>query len=247
MDNSLHSSDAEACRTDVQVQECPRDVPSTQQELVWILGKTAEHRAEGNRNHVIRIGLISRAIAQALGWEPSRAESLALAAPLHDIGKIGVPDRIFLKKGCLTPSEIAVMHWHCWIGAKILLDPSALESILLRYSSPEKYFPLLQEMKPVFTTAASIALAHHEKWDGSGYPRELQGEEIPLEARIVAMADVYDALTSDRPFRPAYSEEWALEALDEQEGKHFDPCVYTAFLKNLPQIRSFRRQYPDNP
>jgi putative two-component system response regulator len=218
-----------------------------QQEIAWEIGRIAERRKERGDNHVIRIGLISRAVAQSMGLEPAHVETLTLAAPLHDIGMIGIPERIFLKKGLLSPAEKAVLRWHCWIGAKLLQDESALKNLIRQCRSPEECLKLLPCMNPMLQTAALISLAHHERWDGSGYPRELQGEEIPLEARIVAMADVYDALTSDRPYRPAYAEEWALEALDEGAGRHFDPDVYSSFLSVLPRIRLLRLQYPDNP
>jgi putative two-component system response regulator len=220
---------------------------TAQQESVWELGRVAERQEASGDHHVVRIGLISRAIAETMGLESARVKALTLAAPLHDVGMIGIPDRIFMKKECLSPSETAVMRWHCWIGAKILRDESALRTIFLRCRSPERGIALLPGMNRVLLTAASIALAHHEKWDGTGYPRELQGEEIPLESRIVAIADVYDALTSDRPFRRAYTEEWALEALDERAGNHFDPDVYATFLSAFSRIRSLRLEYPDQP
>ena len=136
------------------------------------------------------------------------------------------------------------MQEHCVIGEKILREQSkAMAPLLSRYSTESSAD---DSPDPILETAASIALTHHEKWDGSGYPQKLAGERIPQEARIVAIADVFDALCNERPYKPAYPEEKALQIIRNGAGSHFDPRVYEAFLKALSELRSIRNSYPDD-
>ena len=207
------------------------------------LANAAEYRDSETGNHVIRVGSFSHAVAKALGWDEMRAETLLLAAPLHDIGKIGIPDSILLKPGPLSPAERAVMQRHCVIGQRILREPSKAMAPLLDCYSACSVGGM--PANPLLEMAASVALTHHEHWNGRGYPSALAGTQIPLESRIVAVCDVFDALMSWRPYKPARSEADALTTLHEESGSHFDPEVYSAFIRALPEIRSIRQRLAD--
>jgi putative two-component system response regulator len=165
----------------------------------------------------------SALLARHLGWSFEDCELLLHASPMHDIGKIGIPDHILLKPGKLTPEEWEIMKTHATIGAHILEGDDS----------------------DVLTMAREIALSHHEKWDGTGYPRGLKGEEIPLAGRIVAMADVFDALTSERPYKQAWSVERALDYIRENRGRHFDPRIVDLFVKHLSEILVIRSRYAE--
>ena len=224
------------------------DLAQSRMSVVCRLGMAAEFRDEDTGNHVIRVGCYSRAVAAAMGMPRSFLEMLLLAAPLHDIGKIGIPDSVLLKPGPLDDEEWTIMQRHCEIGERILREQSKAVVPLFDWYSVE-----LQSMKdawenhdPVLDMAASVALTHHEKWDGGGYPQGLAGEAIPLESRIVAIADVFDALISNRPYRPARPEEEALTIIEATVGSHFDPRVHAAFLRSLPEIRAIRTRFDDN-
>jgi putative two-component system response regulator len=214
-------------------------------DIIWRLGKVAEHRDDATGNHVIRVGCMSRVIAEMLGKDRDFVETLFLAAPLHDIGKIGIPDAVLLKRGPLSPGEWEVMKRHCQIGARILRDDGIAKTAFWEWRDPSAAMDDPDQKNPFLEMAASIALAHHERWDASGYPRGLAGEEIPPEARIVAISDVFDAVCSRRPYKEAYDEDRALEIIRDGEGTHFDPDVLAAFLDSLPEIRSIRERFAD--
>ncbi|HEY1076973.1 MAG TPA: two-component system response regulator [Fontimonas sp.] len=196
------------------VAQRTREVEETRLQIIRRLGRAAEYRDDETGTHVIRMSQFARLIALDLGWGDRQAELLLNAAPMHDVGKIGIPDRILQKPGALDEDEWKIMRQHSAIGASIIgkHDNELLE------------------------TARVIALTHHEKWDGSGYPRGLKGEQIPIVGRIVALCDVFDALTSQRPYKPAWTNEKAVAYIREQSGKHFDPYVVESFLRVLPQI-----------
>lgn len=195
----------------------------TRLEVVQCLGRAAEFKDNETGRHVVRMSHYSQIVARALGYGEQTAQDLLHAAPMHDIGKIGIPDAVLLKPGKLTAEEWKIMRQHTVIGARILGDhPSGLLQL-----------------------AASIALNHHEKWDGSGYPNGLAGEDIPHTARVVAVADVFDALTSVRPYKRAWSVSDAVELLREESGRHFDPEIVTAFLDCLPQILVVKERWAD--
>jgi len=181
-----------------------------EKETLFRLAKAGEYRDEVTGAHVARIGLFSRQIAETLGLSESECDLIEQAAPLHDIGKIGIPDKLLLKPGSFTDDEREDMKSHTIIGYEILKG------------SPSKYLQM----------GAQIALSHHEKYDGSGYPYGLKGEEIPLCARIVAVADVYDALTSNRPYKNAWPIEKALDFLQQYKGSYFDPNCVEAFVQD---------------
>jgi putative two-component system response regulator len=173
------------------------------------LAQAVETRDGETGEHTRRVGENSAHLARALGLPDDQVELLRRAAPLHDVGKIGIPDAVLAKRGALTAAEREVVKTHTVLGAKILAQG---DSELMR-------------------AAERIALGHHERWDGTGYPNGLAGEEIPLEARIVAVVDVFDALVHDRPYRDAWTETRALAEIEAGAGGHFDPAVAAAFLQ----------------
>lgn len=187
------------------------------------LGVAAEWRDKETANHINRVARYSRRLAERLGWAAERAELLENASPMHDVGKVGIPDAILNKPGRLTPEERAEMEKHTLIGADIMDRAD----------------------NPVMEMSRLIALGHHEKWDGSGYPRGLKGEEIPLECRIVALADVYDALASRRCYKPAMPLDKVLGIIREESGRHFDPVVVEAFFAELPVLEEIRARFAD--
>ncbi|MCK9238339.1 MAG: two-component system response regulator [Thiopseudomonas sp.] len=201
------------------------EVLETRLQIVQCLGKAAEYRDNETGMHILRISHFARTIAKAIGFSDERADELLHAAPMHDVGKIGIPDAILLKPGKLTAEEWEIMRQHPAIGARIIGEHKS---------------SLLQ-------LAATIALCHHEKWDGSGYPNGLAGEEILLEARIVALVDVFDALTSERPYKKAWPIEEALEFIRQQSGSHFDPMLVDVFMDCLPEILHIRERWADKP
>jgi putative two-component system response regulator len=224
------------------------DLAQSRMSVVCRLGMAAEFRDEDTGNHVIRVGCYSRAVAAAMGMPRSFLEMLLLAAPLHDIGKIGIPDSVLLKPGPLSDEEWVIMQRHCEIGERILREQSKSVVPLFDWYAlePNSMRDAVENKDPVLEMAASIALTHHEKWNGSGYPQKLAGEKIPLESRIVAIADVFDALTSNRPYRGARPEEEALTIIESTVGSHFDPRVHTAFVRSLPEIRAIRTRFHDD-
>jgi putative two-component system response regulator len=190
------------------------ELKNTHLELIQRLGRAAEFKDNETGMHVIRMSHVSGRIALEMGMDAGFAEQLVHAAPMHDIGKIGIPDHVLLKPGKLDDEELAIMRTHPQLGAEIL-DKSTSSLIKL---------------------AHTVALYHHEKWDGTGYPFGLKGEEIPLEARIVAVADVFDALLSKRPYKEAWPVEKAVEEIKSQVNRHFDPQVVAAMLSCLPAL-----------
>jgi len=216
------------------VRERTTELADSQLDLIWRLGKAAEYRDRETGNHVIRVGCYSRIMGTALNLDHTFLEQLFLASPLHDIGKIGIPDGILLKEGPLTEQELGIMQQHCVIGADILRSQRPVDSALNRHVFHQ--IATSQYDNPLLQLAASIALCHHERWDGRGYPRGLPGETIPIEARIVALADVYDALRSIRPYKSAFPRDRVLGIIHEEAGKHFDPCIHDVFRASLSEI-----------
>lgn len=205
------------------VSKATQHILDREQETIFRLAKAGEYRDCETGNHVQRMAKYSRLIAEGLSLDEEHCNAIEVAAPLHDIGKIGIPDFILLKPGKHTPEESAIMKTHPLIGHRILHD------------SPSKFIAL----------AAEISLGHHEKFDGSGYPHGLSGQNIPLESRIVAVADVYDALTSTRPYKQAWPTEQALQYLLDHQGTHFDPECVQAFIKQLDKIELIEQLLQD--
>lgn len=208
-----------------------RELDRAHIELVVRLAKAAELRDEDTGRHVIRVSLFSGEIAEALGLEPGLCREIRLASALHDVGKLGVPDAILRKPGFLTAEERTAMQDHAQIGFRILTEPEPmLEALACGRGPLSSEIPRLQRL------AASIALTHHERWDGTGYPNGLSGENIPVEGRVVAAADVYDALRSNRPYKSAFSQEASLKILVDGSGSHFDPTVIEAVLRCVHRL-----------
>lgn len=230
-------------RSAIERKKAQLRVEQSRLDIIWRLAKAAEYRDEETGNHVVRVGCYCRAIALELGLPANFVQSLFLTAPLHDIGKIGIPDSILQKPGQLTEAERCIMQGHCRIGADIL---SANCKAMTIFNAIQQHVLVDHALDdPLRSMAASVALTHHERWSGGGYPRGLSREEIPLEGRIVALSDVYDALLSERPYKPAFSEEKALTILESGRGTHFDPDVYDAFLNCYEEIRGVREKFSD--
>jgi putative two-component system response regulator len=168
-----------------------------------------------------------------------------VTSPLHDIGKIGVPDSILLKKGRFNLKERTVMKGHCQMGASILLEGPKGMSSFLDWKSRDGSPPAHTGINPFLLMASNIAMTHHERWDGAGYPQRLSGEAIPLEARIVAVADVYDALRSRRPYKPPFSEKESRKTVRDESGAHFDPAVVRVFEGVELEFREIESELSD--
>lgn len=207
-----------------RVQDRTREVREREEEVVLRLISAAGFRDDETGAHIRPIGLYSFEMAQALGWPSELAEQLRLAAPMHDVGKIGIPDRILRKPGGLTREEFEIMKTHTEIGARILDGSQA---------------PMLRMVK-------DVAYGHHERYDGSGYPRGLVGDDIPESCQIVAVVDVYDALAHDRVYRPAFTEQQALGIMMAGDGEHFGDTIFDCFLDLLPTMRQIAEEVTDD-
>jgi putative two-component system response regulator len=206
-----------------KVQERTKELYRTQLSIVQRLGRAAEYRDNETGNHVLRMSKVAALLAKHMGFDEKHCDLILNAAPMHDVGKIGIPDGILLKPGKHDLEEWGVMRTHAEIGYHILADdPSELLQL-----------------------AAKIALEHHEKWDGSGYPNGLKGEEISIEARITTVSDVFDALTSERPYKRAWPIEDAVKYIDEQKGVSFDPEIVEKFKEVVPDIKRIKDQFVD--
>ena len=210
-------------KLDSMVRERTKELNDTRLEVIRRLGRAAEYRDDLTGFHIIRMSRYSQMLALEAGMSAEDADNVLNASPMHDIGKIGIPDSVLLKPGKLEPKEWEIMKTHVDIGVEIL---SGSDSVLMNM-------------------AAEIAQNHHEKWDGSGYPCGLKGDAIPLTGRIVAVADVFDALTTARPYKKAWSIEEATTFLKEQSGQHFEPRLIELFLGILPNILDVRKQYAE--
>ncbi len=208
--------EAENLRLAMETHSAARRLWEHENEILLRLARAGEYRDEGTGNHVLRMARYSRVLAETLGLSKTDCATIEQAAPMHDIGKVGIPDLILLKSGKLDASERQLMQTHARIGYEILRE------------SPSECLQL----------GATVALHHHESYNGKGYPEGLGGEEIPLAARIVAVADVYDALISVRPYKAAWSQQSAVDYLLSQRGKQFDPDCVDAFHSHLGELTS---------
>ena len=206
-----------------ELEKAQREMRFLQEETIQRLSIAAEFRDDETPRHIQRMSHYCVLIAERVGLDPDRCEQIRIASSLHDVGKIGVPDHILLKPGPLDDDERKIMQRHCEIGHRILGGSTA----------------------PVLNLACTIALTHHERLDGGGYPKGLAGEAIPLEGRIAAIADVFDALTTTKVYRPAFSMSKALTMMKEERGKHFDPTLLDVFLGERGRILGIKERFAD--
>ena len=225
MENMTHVLEDKVARKTEELQRSLAFAKETEYEISLRLGKASEFRDVETGMHIVRMSQISRALAELAGLSAVECDLVRYAAPLHDVGKIGIPDRILLKPGKLTAEEFDIMKMHSTIGAKML-------------DGAERY--------PVIAAGRVIALEHHERWGGGGYPQGLRGEEIHIHGRIVAIADNFDALMSSRPYKAAFPLEKTLGIMDEGEGSFFDPTLYRIFRDNLDHFVRIREQFQDD-
>ena len=196
-------------RLEARVSERTRELEEARTEALELLGRASEYRDDDTGRHTVRVGETAARLAAEMGLPRDECELIRRAAPLHDVGKIAVPDAVLLKPGKLTPDEFRVIQAHATTGGRILAGARS----------------------PVLQLAERIALTHHENWDGSGYPNGLAGEQIPIAGRVVALADVFDALTHDRPYKKSWDREAAVAEIVRLSGSKFDPAVVAAFLR----------------
>jgi putative two-component system response regulator len=225
------------------VRERTKELEETRRQVMQRLSRAAEYKDNETGRHVIRVGQISKLLGRAMGMGEDHCELLGECAPLHDVGKIGIPDEVLLKPGKLAPEEWDIMRRHCEYGCEILGPLDSKDEAHRLCSDPL----LMREMvgSEQLNLARVLALCHHERWDGTGYPFGLSGEDIPLEARIVSVVDVYDALCSVRPYKQAMSPEKAAELLRAGAGTQFDPDVVEAFFQNQDEIIAIRNRWSD--
>jgi HD-GYP domain-containing protein (c-di-GMP phosphodiesterase class II) len=205
---------------EAEVKKRTLQIKQREEDLAVKLVSLTSYRDEETGAHVRRIGLYAAAMAKALNWSQDRIDDIRIAAPMHDIGKIGIPDKILLKAGKLTDNEFSIMQRHTEIGAQMLKGSNI----------------------PVLDMAADIAMNHHERWDGEGYPQGLSGKEIPTSARITTIVDVYDALVHERVYKKAMCEKEAIQLMSKMRGKNFDPKLFDLFVSLLPVMRRIRTQ-----
>ncbi|MEO5374037.1 MAG: response regulator [Alphaproteobacteria bacterium] len=206
-----------------KVRERTAELEATRFDIIRRLGRAAEFKDNETGMHVVRMSHACAVLARAAGLDERQCDLLLNASPMHDIGKIGIPDRVLLKPGKLDYAEWEIMKTHVTIGAD-LLDGHQSDLMVM---------------------ARDVALCHHEKWDGTGYPRGLKGEEIPLVARITSLCDVFDALTSERPYKKAWSVDDAMAEIEKQTGRQFDPRLVPLFRQVLPDVLAIRDKYRD--
>jgi putative two-component system response regulator len=208
LSSALRQLDDHVAEQDREIEKATQALLSREEEMVFRLSKALEYRDNDTNDHTLRVAKYSRMIAERLGLSRQVCRSIYLASPLHDIGKVAISDGILLKPGTLDDGERAIVQTHAEIGARILSGSGS----------------------DLINLAAQIAAGHHERWDGKGYPKGLAGEAIPLAARIVAIADVFDALTTERPYKKALPVAEALAILAAERGRHFDPACLDAFF-----------------
>ncbi len=207
-------------KTILELKASHREIQEAYIDTIHRLALAAEYKDEDTGNHIIRISRYCTLIAEKLGLSAREVQNIRYAAPMHDVGKIGIPDNILMKPGKLTDEEFEIIKTHSTIGAKILANSKS----------------------KVLNVAEQIALYHHEKWNGKGYPQGLSGDNIPLTGRIVGLADVFDALTSKRPYKDPYSMEVAIDIIKKERGEHFDPDIVDVFLENKDEILKIKAE-----
>src|ERR687891_383350 len=223
LEQMIKERTAELWEAIARLEKAEKDVRLSREETIQRLAIAAEFRDDETAQHIQRMSRYCALLARAAGFDSERSENIRVASLMHDVGKIGIPDNILLKPGKLSPEERTIMQQHCEIGYRIL---AGSRSDLLK-------------------TAADIAWTHHERIDGSGYPNGLRGDEIPVEGRIGAIADVFDALSSDRVYKKAYPLGKALDIMREGRNLHFDPALLDSFLNVIDEALEIRERYAD--
>ncbi|NPA60400.1 MAG: response regulator [Epsilonproteobacteria bacterium] len=213
-----------AKQLEVEIQKATEDIVDREHESLIVLGKTAEYKDPETANHINRVAHYSKLLAKKYGLSKKKQDLIFYSSPFHDIGKVGIKDAILLKPAKLTDAEFKVMKTHSKIGFEILKNAKS------------KYLQM----------GSIIALNHHEKYDGTGYPNKIRAEKIPIEARIVAIADVFDALVSHRPYKQAWSFEDAISLLIKEKTKHFDPMLVDIFIQNIKAIKKINKKFGEN-
>jgi cyclic di-GMP phosphodiesterase len=235
-----YSNDLEAA-----VRQRTAELESSRRDLIHCLARAAEYRDDDTGHHVLRVGQYARLIGGALGMDESELDTLEQAALLHDIGKIGVPDEVLLKPGRLSSEEFSLMQKHAGFGKRILSSCEIDDERMLRTHAEKGAHILEVGSSRVLKLARTIALTHHERWDGTGYPLGLKGNDIPLAGRITAVADVFDALSSKRCYKNAFPLDECFDIMEKERGEHFDPAVLDAFKKVRDQIVSVQLRFAD--
>ena len=230
---------------DREVKKRTAELAASRREIIHCLARAAEFRDDDTGHHIIRVGAYAGIISRELGFSDERAEMLELAAQLHDVGKIGIPDAILLKPGKLEPEEYDFIRRHCGIGKKIMETMPQSDWGRLKSHTRVGANILNVRSSPLMMLATRIAQTHHEKWDGSGYPLGLAADDIPIEGRITAVADVFDALSTKRLYKPAFSRQKCFEIMEEGRAAHFDPKILDAFFASSDTIIEVQMQYMD--
>jgi len=228
--------EAHAERLEKAVQQRTEELALSRKHVIECLARAAEYRDDDTGRHIVRVGRYAGIIAEELGYDNEYCDQIEQAAQLHDVGKIAIPDAILKKRGQLDEADYDLMKKHCLFGHKIIRPMGNTDTQVLR-SHPELGAQILRvESSAVIRMAARIALTHHEKFDGSGYPIGLAGQDIPIEGRITAVADVFDALSSERPYKKPFPRERCFEIMRGESGTHFDPMVLDAFFRRSKEI-----------
>jgi putative two-component system response regulator len=223
LEDLVRARTTELRRAVARLELAEKALRQSHETTIQRLARAAEFRDDATAHHTIRMSRYCELIARKLGLDRQRAELIRTASPMHDVGKIGIPDHILFKPGALSAEEFAIVRQHPEIGYRILAGSDS----------------------PLLDLAALIALTHHERYDGSGYPQQLRGDEIPLEGRIAAIADVWDALTTDRVYKPAYPLEESISILRRGRGTHFDPVLLDLFLESFDAVQHIMLTHAD--
>ncbi|MFK7769240.1 MAG: HD domain-containing phosphohydrolase [Mariniblastus sp.] len=234
-----------AVELEKQVRERTHQIEKSREQIIHCLARAAEYRDNETGEHVIRVGKYCAVIAEQLGFGPEYCHEIELAAQLHDVGKIGIPDSVLLNPGKLNNAEFEVMKTHCGLGMQIMEPLADSEGERIRRHTDMGGFIMDGVDSPMLELAATIARTHHEKWDGTGYPFQLKGDAIPIEGRICCVADVYDALCSERPYKPKFPIKKCLEIMISERGTRFDPIVLDAFFERIDDVETIRKAYDD--
>ncbi|MEM1227461.1 MAG: HD domain-containing phosphohydrolase [Planctomycetota bacterium] len=234
-----------ATELEVKVEQRTRELEASRREVIYCLARAAEMRDNDTGNHVIRVGRFAGIIAKSMGLPGWFVRDIEMAAQLHDVGKIAIPDAILLKPGKLEPEEFEIIQNHVKFGHQIIEPHGSTDARLLR-KHVDFGSDMMRNGSALMRMAASIAQTHHERFDGTGYPLGLAGTDIPLEGRITAVADVFDALSAERPYKKAMPREKCFSILEEGRGNHFDPDVLDAFFGSTKQIVRVQLDFMDH-